>query len=302
DIYKIGSLQFQGIAGVVTTNQARLPGSVDGIMGLWYYASGSDIPILNVLKNTTALTENMIGVWLQKSSGSSRATSPGGEITFGGVNPARYTGEITYVDCVAMRPWSIPVNGMTVNGKDIPTNGAIAAIDTGTTAMLMPKTTADAINSAIPGAISLPQEGGLWVLPCSGDAPITITFGNFKAEIPYTSLAMQSTRQRTSQGYYCTSAAMFPTGETATIDEWLIGDAFLTNVYSVFDFNTNAATGGRIGFAKLSGSSSNGDGNNGGGGGSGGNNAGNAAAGRSIKGVQTSSIILILASIFFSML
>lgn len=36
-----------------------------------------------------------------------------------------------------------------------------------------------------------------------------------------------------------------------TIDEWLIGAVFLKNVYSVYDFGTNAATGGRIGFAQL---------------------------------------------------
>jgi putative effector of murein hydrolase len=52
---------------------------------------------------------------------------------------------------------------------------------------------------------------------------------------------------------------MFPTGQMAVIQEWLIGDVFLKNVYSVFDFGTNAATGGRIGFAQLgSGGSSSG--------------------------------------------
>ena len=51
---------------------------------------------------------------------------------------------------------------MTVGGTTVNVNGAIAAIDTGTTAMLMPKTIADQINAAIPGAsqvVSVPAGG-----------------------------------------------------------------------------------------------------------------------------------------------
>jgi hypothetical protein len=75
-------------------------------MGLWYYAPGSPIPILNVLKNTTALAQNLISVYLRPSL-TNAVTAPGGEITFGGVNTARFIGDITYVDCVAERPWSV---------------------------------------------------------------------------------------------------------------------------------------------------------------------------------------------------
>ena len=51
---------------------------------------------------------------------------------------------------------------------------------------------------------------------------------------------------------YCLSAAAYPSGNEASISYWLVGDLFLKNVYSVFDFGTNAGTGGRIGFAQLS--------------------------------------------------
>lgn len=88
-------------------------------------------------------------------------------------------------------------------------------------------------------------------MPCSGDTVATMTFGNLTFQIPYTHLALQSARSKTQQGDYCLSAVMFPTGTTATIEEWLIGDVFIKNVYTVFDFGTNAATGGRIGFAHL---------------------------------------------------
>ncbi|KAF9901647.1 hypothetical protein EC991_005834 [Linnemannia zychae] len=200
----------------------------------------------------------MIGIWLQSTTPHGQVNdtpagdyTAGGEITFGGVDTTKFSGHISFVDCVGKRPWSIPVGGMTVGGTKINVNGAVAAIDTGTTAMLVPRAAADSINGAIPGSIRAATQGGLWYMPCSGDTEITMTFGAITVKIPYTHLALQSARSKTQQGDYCLSAVMFPTGQTAVIQEWLIGDVFLKNVYSVFDFGTNAATGGRIGFAQL---------------------------------------------------
>ncbi|KAF9434555.1 hypothetical protein BGZ76_007815 [Entomortierella beljakovae] len=252
DTYNIGSLKFNGALGAVTTNSEThsTPG-LDGIMGLWYYPETVQVPILNVLAQTGALTQKMIGVWLQKTSttGKDIASAPGGEITFGGTNPARYTGPITYVNNIPQTVWTIQVGGMKVGNKVINVGNATASIDTGTTAMLVPKTVADEINGAIPGAITLAEVGGNWLLPCSGNTPVSITFGEFTINIPYKSLAMQT--QTTTDGKYCLSAAMFPFGDIATIDQWLIGDVVLSNAYTVFDFGTNTANGGRIGFAAL---------------------------------------------------
>ena len=97
----------------------------------------------------------------------------------------------------------------------------------------------------------------MWVLPCTGSTTLKITFGAFTATIPYTTLAMGQQIFKDAKGnHYCASAVMFPTGTILTIPQWVIGDVFMTNVYSVFDFGTNAATGGRIGFAQLAGTTS----------------------------------------------
>ena len=82
--------------------------TVDGIMGLWYYPQGSEIPILNVLKNSSALTQPQIGVWLKSSS--SEANAPGGEITFGGADTSRYSGDISYVNCGGNSPWTVSLS------------------------------------------------------------------------------------------------------------------------------------------------------------------------------------------------
>ncbi|KAG0263184.1 hypothetical protein BG011_009187 [Mortierella polycephala] len=257
--YTLGNMQFAAVAGSVTSNSSPLPPTVDGIMGLWYLPGRADVPFLNVIKNSTLLTEPIMGIWLETSSSLTDITAPGGEITFGGVDRSRFSGDITYINCIKGRPWTIPVGGMNVNGKSINANGVLATIDTGTTAMLVPEAVSNAINSAIPNSLKVADAGGLWFIPCSGNTPITITFGGFTAKIPHQVLAMQRVRGISNTGVdYCLSAAMFPTGTVIPIEEWLIGDVFLKNVYSVFDFGNNAENGGRIGFAQLTTSGSDG--------------------------------------------
>ncbi|KAG0333342.1 hypothetical protein BG000_009245 [Podila horticola] len=252
DTYNFGPFQFTGIAGVANIDGMTLPPTADGILGLWYYPRIGAATILNVLKNSTALTQPVMGIWMQAAT-TQGVTAPGGEITIGGVNPQRYTGDITYIDCVADNPWTIPLGGMQFGNTLIPTTGILAAIDTGTSAMLMPQSYADQINSAIPGALKVSNLNGLWILPCDGTTPITFTFGTFVAKVPYTSLAMQNSRVQVvgNPGSYCISSAMFPTGNVIPIKEWLIGATFLRTVYTVYDFGNNEAGGGRIGFANL---------------------------------------------------
>ncbi|KAF9311992.1 hypothetical protein BG003_006748 [Podila horticola] len=284
DTYNIGSLQFTGIAGLANVDGVELPPTADGILGLWYLPQAGAATILSVLKNSTALTQPVMGIWMQAAT-TQGVTAPGGEITIGGVNPQRYSGEITYVDCIAGQPWTIPLGGMQIGNTLIPTTGVMAAIDTGTTAMLMPQSNADQINSAIPGALKATNLNGLWILPCDGTTPITFTFGTYVAKVPYSSLARQNQRVQVigKPGWYCISSAMFPTGNVIPIKEWIIGATFLRTVYTVYDFGNNEAGGGRIGFANLATAGSppgtNGTAGNGGEGGNGSKNNGTSGNG-----------------------
>ncbi|KAF9174272.1 hypothetical protein BGX21_000364 [Mortierella sp. AD011] len=220
----------------------------------------ANAPFLNTLKNTNALTEPVIGIWLKDTSSINSTTAPGGEITFGGVDSTRFVGDITYINCDPISPWTIPLTSFSVSGKTYLTTGALATIDTGTTAMLLPETVADAINIGIPGSIKMatPQEDISWIIPCNGTTSVSFTFGAFTATIPYSSIAMNNIKFQSQQtgAVYCASVAMYPVGRITPMKEWLLGDALLKNVYSVYDFGTNAATGGRIGFAQLVGSNS----------------------------------------------
>ncbi|KAG0252265.1 hypothetical protein DFQ27_008179 [Actinomortierella ambigua] len=288
EMMDLASLRFPAIIGVVTQNSARLTAGVDGIMGLWYYGKNAAVPFLDRMKNATILTEQVMGVYLRPSDHTPQALAPGqgGEVTFGGLNPARYTGEITYINNVGPSSWTIPVSGLSVNGQQIPLTNVTATIDTGTTAFLVPPAISNAVNGAIPGAAQLTGADDSWLLPCTGSSKITLTFGTFSADIPYADLVLEATAQQTSRGPYCYSTVMHPTGATATIDQWLIGDTFIKNVFSVYDFS-NTAPLGRIGFAKLAeadprNKNNPGSGGNGGidaGGGNGGNGGGSGSGG-----------------------
>ena len=82
-----------------------------------FLLDGYDVPFLNILGNSTntILTDKVIGIWLEHQdspNGIPANTSAGGEITFGGLNPARYTGDITYINCVGAAfgtPWTVSV-------------------------------------------------------------------------------------------------------------------------------------------------------------------------------------------------
>ncbi|KAG0241732.1 hypothetical protein BGW41_005386 [Actinomortierella wolfii] len=253
EVMNLASLRFPGIMGLVTQNNAELPRGVDGIMGLWYYGQNAAVPFLDRMKNATILTNPVMGVYLKPSDGTPQALAEGqgGEITFGGINQARYTGEITYVNNIGPAPWTIPVSGLAVNGKQIPLHNVSATIDTGTTAFLVPPAVSDAVNGAVPGAVKLTGADDSWLLPCNGSSKLTLTFGTFAADIPYADLVLEATAQQTSNGPYCYSTVMHPTGATAKIDQWLIGDTFIKNVFTVYDFGNDTPLG-RIGFAKLS--------------------------------------------------
>ncbi|KAF9586112.1 hypothetical protein BGW38_009563 [Lunasporangiospora selenospora] len=261
ELIGIGSLTLDGIMGLASVVTHKFQNNVDGVLGLRFTPGGvvsfpplirDSIEVLSRFRNTSSLSENKIGLWLRRAD--SIATSvPGGEITFGGVNHRRFKGQITYLDTLPNTPWTVPIAGLTIGGTRINTTGVSGLIDSGTTVIIVPKNIADAINGAIPGAVTTP-ENGLWFLPCDGNMDIRITLGTFTVTIPYYDIAILSTSQKYRNTYYCQSSIVFITKSQISLSEWTLGDSFLKNVYSVFDFGvqSNTSTATRIGFAHLS--------------------------------------------------
>ncbi|KAJ3527938.1 hypothetical protein NMY22_g9596 [Coprinellus aureogranulatus] len=151
--------------------------------------------------------------------------------------------------------WTVLLEGITVNGSPVELQSTIpgvpsgrmqALLDTGDPAALMPPFLRDAIYSKIPGAVFWDQEDGerAWIVPCNTTANVVFTFGG--EDFPVHPLDLTSIRQASdgSDSYAFCLASFIGVGKGWAGDDYEIslGDAFLRNVYSLYDFG-DAQTG-----------------------------------------------------------
>jgi hypothetical protein len=216
-----------GVANKTSDDFVHFP--FDGILGLSMNTGATD-NFWQVLKQNKVLTSNIFGITLGRSSDGTNT----GEITFGSTNPSRYTGSISYtnVSTAAGGDWAIPLGDMGYNGNSAKISGRLGYIDTGTSYAFGPAADVAAIHKLIPGANS--TDGVTYTVPCSSNLAITVTFSGVTYNI-------SSKDWLLSNGNSCTSNIF---GHEVVSGQWLFGDLFLKNVYTVFD-----ADASRIGFA-----------------------------------------------------
>ena len=207
---------------------------MDGILGLGRPSSDAlGVPtIMEVLDAQEMLSENIIGIHLQRNSDGTRD----GQITFGGIDSSKFNGKLSYSKTINDQNWEIAVDDATVNGKAAGFQQKSAIIDTGTSYILMPPTDAATLHTLIPGSS---HNGEIYILPCSSNAPVSFTFSG----VQYTVSPKDYVGKASGTG--CQSNII---GHQAFgPNEWILGDVFLKNVYTVLDFDQ-----ARIGFGVMS--------------------------------------------------
>ncbi|KAK4228973.1 hypothetical protein QBC38DRAFT_360641 [Podospora fimiseda] len=230
---KIFDLQF-GVANHTAEDFRHF--AFDGILGLAMSNSVTGTFMLS-LRQKKVFENIMFGISLNRDSDGVND----GQITFGGVDKAKYTGDITYTNVAESEKkrgeWTIPMDGAGVSGKSAGIVGRVAAIDTGTSMIFTPPEDSDALFRNIPGVVFNSSKGYQeYIVPCDTKIPIELTFSGVTYEIsPKDWVAPEFEGDCRARIY----------GYNLRENTWLIGDVFLKNVYSVFDGDKM-----RIGFAK----------------------------------------------------
>ncbi|QDS76264.1 hypothetical protein FKW77_001588 [Venturia effusa] len=211
---------------------------MDGILGLGRPDTlASDLTgikapsLLDTLVSGKTIKSKLFGLTLWRSADGG---SNDGEINFGSPNPSRYDGEITYIAAIKGTNgfWEIPVADVSVDGKKVGLTGRTAIIDSGTSFVLMPREDAAKLHQVIPGSF---QEGESFTVPCDSTAKLQMIFGTTTYDIsPKDYVGRPS-------GSGCASNVVGR--QVFGPEQWLVGDVFMKNVYTVFDYDQS-----RVGF------------------------------------------------------
>lgn len=146
DVMTLGDLNIKHQDFAEATKEPGLAfafGKFDGILGLAYDTiSVNHItpPFYNAI-DQGLLNEPIFTFRLGSSE------EDGGEAVFGGIDSNHYTGSITYVPVRRKAYWEVELEGVAFGDDELELENTGAAIDTGTSLIVMPTTIADMLNA-----------------------------------------------------------------------------------------------------------------------------------------------------------
>ncbi|KAH8677389.1 aspartic peptidase domain-containing protein [Xylariales sp. PMI_506] len=220
DTIKIADISLDysfGLANVTSSQFSSFP--FDGILGL-SRGSGN---FMQAVSSAKALKSNVFGVTINRASDGVN----NGELSFGAPDPAKYTGDISYTTVDDDSSWAIPIGSVTIGGSSASITSKVAYIDTGTTFAFAPPADAAALYKLIPNSYS--SDGITYTFPCSTAQTVSFTFSGKTYAI-----AAEDFISGYGGSGNCTGNVY---GMEVVSGAWLLGDVFLKNVYTVFDFD-----------------------------------------------------------------
>ncbi|KAJ7906171.1 aspartic peptidase domain-containing protein, partial [Mycena leptocephala] len=258
------SLQSQGFLSVQSVARGLIAGSVSGMMGLAFgtISSTKTLPFWQGLISSNQLAAPEMAIWLTRFLDTNfQEEEPGGSFTLGGTNSSLYHGDIEFLPLTGpSQPtyWLLSVSAVTVQGQSLNVstdNGALAAIDTGTTLIGGPATEVRNLWGQIPGSGPIPSLPGFFQFPCTTMLNISMAFGGKLWPIAPADMNLGTVNMFLGLGdggSMCIGGIFdWTVGHGTVVDQgkpsWVIGDTFLKNVYSVYRQSPLS-----IGFAQLS--------------------------------------------------
>lgn len=237
DVLRIGDLTVKNQDFAEATSEPGLAfafGKFDGILGLAYDTISVNriVPPFYQMVNQGLLDANLFSFYLGSSE------KEGGEVTFGGVDPALYEGRIVYAPVRRKGYWEVTLDKVGFGKEELELDNTGAAIDTGTSLIAMPSDIAEILNKEI-GA----KRGwtGQYTVDCDRVKhlpPLTL----YLDDKPYT---LNGTDYILNLQGTCVSAFTGLDMAPPVGPLWIVGDVFLRKFYTVYDLDKDA-----VGFAK----------------------------------------------------
>lgn len=228
---------------------------ISGLMGLAWksIANSGATPMWQTLA-ATKWQQKEFGVFMVRHRGDEYARKfeeNGGQILFGGLNTTLFKGDMNYISIPPQNEdyWRVKLEGINIQGKDLnyATPWASAAIDTGTTLIGAPpdlvKAIFDNIEGSHPLSAASPIMSGYYAYPCDTRVELVLRFGGVWYSVSNEDFNLGAIER---SGTWCMGAVFeFGASQNSPVN-WIIGAAFLKNVYSAFRFEPAA-----VGFAQL---------------------------------------------------
>ncbi|XP_062330232.1 pepsin A-like [Osmerus eperlanus] len=220
DTVEVGGIQIRNQIFGLSQSEAPFMAHMkaDGILGLAYprlSASGAT-PVFDNMMSQHLINQDIFSVYLSRNS------AAGSEVTFGGVDPQHYTGQITWIPLSSEMYWQITVDSITINGRVVACQGGCQAIvDTGTSLIAGPQADIASMNSAV-GATG---QNGDNMVNCNNIGSLPEIIFNIHGHA-FTLPASAYIRQ--SQYYGCRTG--FQGGDNL----WILGDVFIREYYTIF--------------------------------------------------------------------
>jgi hypothetical protein len=162
-----------------------------------------------------------------------------GELTFGGVDKNHYTGDINYIDVISPTYWTVKLSSVSTQDTNL-TSTSKAIIDSGTSLIAGPKDEVRALAKLV-GAHQFIM--GEYIISCTAPAPdITFELDGHKFTLTKEDYIMKN-------GPICLWAFMGIDIPAPAGPLWILGDVFMRQYYTVFDWGTGQRKP-RVGFAK----------------------------------------------------
>jgi hypothetical protein len=139
--------------------------------------------------------------------------------------------------------WVCNLDDLIIQGQDTKSSGT-ALLDTGTSLSSAPASVVDAIYGSITGA---EVTDGEYVVPCDSKIDISFVFGGVTYPVHPIDLTFVQESNGTVQ---CIGAFSYNDPASSGVD-YILGDSFLRNVFSVYDFGYWTTVGETAPFVKL---------------------------------------------------